>query len=244
MYRMRQYKKGGVTPIVIGLIVLFSIAGGAWYVASNNGISGIHEGTSCTADAKLCPDGSSVGRTGPNCEFIECPGTQDHMDDSMMREDTAMMKEDDGVMMKKNGGAMMETDDDVIMQKTEVQYSGNRLAGNDATPLLEFNQADYDRAIQSGDLIVLYFYANWCPTCRIEFPRMEDAFDELHADGVVGFRVNYNDNQTDDNEENLARQFGVAYQHTKVFVKNGSQVLKAPDSWSKDRFINEIMNVQ
>ena len=26
----------------------------------------------CTQDAKLCPDGSYVGRTGPNCEF-KCP---------------------------------------------------------------------------------------------------------------------------------------------------------------------------
>lgn len=27
----------------------------------------------CTLDAKLCPDGSSVGRVGPNCEFAPCP---------------------------------------------------------------------------------------------------------------------------------------------------------------------------
>lgn len=27
----------------------------------------------CTMDAKLCPDGSSVGRVGPNCEFAACP---------------------------------------------------------------------------------------------------------------------------------------------------------------------------
>jgi hypothetical protein len=27
----------------------------------------------CTLEAKLCPDGSSVGRTGPNCEFSPCP---------------------------------------------------------------------------------------------------------------------------------------------------------------------------
>jgi len=27
----------------------------------------------CTADAKICPDGSSVGRQGPNCEFAACP---------------------------------------------------------------------------------------------------------------------------------------------------------------------------
>ncbi len=28
----------------------------------------------CTMDAKICPDGSSVGRVGPNCEFAPCPG--------------------------------------------------------------------------------------------------------------------------------------------------------------------------
>lgn len=27
----------------------------------------------CSQEAKICPDGSSVGRTGPNCEFAPCP---------------------------------------------------------------------------------------------------------------------------------------------------------------------------
>ncbi|MBI3631763.1 MAG: hypothetical protein HY219_02765 [Candidatus Staskawiczbacteria bacterium] len=27
----------------------------------------------CAQEAKVCPDGSSVGRTGPNCEFADCP---------------------------------------------------------------------------------------------------------------------------------------------------------------------------
>lgn len=29
----------------------------------------------CTMEAKQCPDGSYVGRSGPNCEFAACPGT-------------------------------------------------------------------------------------------------------------------------------------------------------------------------
>jgi hypothetical protein len=29
--------------------------------------------TACTEEAKICPDGSAVGRTGPNCEFAPCP---------------------------------------------------------------------------------------------------------------------------------------------------------------------------
>ena len=28
----------------------------------------------CSLEAKICPDGSGVGRTGPNCEFALCPG--------------------------------------------------------------------------------------------------------------------------------------------------------------------------
>lgn len=27
----------------------------------------------CTQEAKLCPDGSYVGRSGPKCEFTPCP---------------------------------------------------------------------------------------------------------------------------------------------------------------------------
>lgn len=29
----------------------------------------------CTEEARMCPDGSSVGRQGPNCEFTPCPTT-------------------------------------------------------------------------------------------------------------------------------------------------------------------------
>jgi hypothetical protein len=33
----------------------------------------IPEAWECNADAKICPDGSAVGRSGPRCEFAECP---------------------------------------------------------------------------------------------------------------------------------------------------------------------------
>lgn len=31
------------------------------------------EQIACTMEAKICPDGSAVGRSGPNCEFAPCP---------------------------------------------------------------------------------------------------------------------------------------------------------------------------
>ncbi|GEM_PF-1474340 len=29
--------------------------------------------TTCTQELKICPDGTGVGRIGPNCEFALCP---------------------------------------------------------------------------------------------------------------------------------------------------------------------------
>lgn len=106
--------------------------------------------------------------------------------------------------------------------------------------LLEYNKTDFDAALASDTLIVLYFYANWCPICRLEFPKMQKAFEELSDDDVIGFRVSFNDNETTVEEEALAREHGVAYQHTKVFIKNGARILKSPEGWDKDRYIQEI----
>ena len=35
----------------------------------------------CTQEAKICPDGSAVGRTGSNCEFAPCPDGANKQDD-------------------------------------------------------------------------------------------------------------------------------------------------------------------
>jgi thiol-disulfide isomerase/thioredoxin len=156
-----------------------------------------------------------------------------------MAEEKAMMEKKDGEMMKddstmkKDGGAMMDKGD------TMMKYSGAMLAGKSA-PLLDFTKADYDAAIKTDKLVVLYFYANWCPLCKAEFPVMQKVFNALTTDKAIGFRVNYNDDQTDTDEKNLAKQFGVAYQHTKVFVKNGERILKSPEGWDEKRYDMEI----
>jgi thiol-disulfide isomerase/thioredoxin len=118
-------------------------------------------------------------------------------------------------------------------------FQGRVLAGTQAK-LYDFVKSDYDAALQTDKLVVLYFYATWCPICAAELPRLYGAFDELSTDRVVGFRVNYNDGDTDDDERELARAHGVAYQHTKVFVRNGQRVYKAPDAWDKARYLSEI----
>lgn len=140
-------------------------------------------------------------------------------------------------MVEKEGEAMMEKEE----RGMTAGYEGTRLAG-DSAPLLDFTKADFDEALKSDKLMVLYFFANWCPICRVEFPKAQAAFDELTSDQVLGFRVNFNDNQTDADEVALARQHGIAYQHTKVFIRNGKQILKSPESWEQSRYMEEITN--
>jgi hypothetical protein len=57
--------------VVVGAGALFAYR---MQVANNSNIIPNTPNTiACTLEAKLCPDGSYVGRTGPRCEFAECP---------------------------------------------------------------------------------------------------------------------------------------------------------------------------
>ncbi|MEK7505507.1 MAG: thioredoxin family protein [Patescibacteria group bacterium] len=135
------------------------------------------------------------------------------------------------------------SEEKTIGMMEKVSYTGKTLAGTSA-PLLDFNKSDYESAKKTDKLIVLYFYATWCPICKVEVASsLYPAFNDLKTDKVIGFRVNYNDSDTDKDEVALAKEFGVAYQHTKVFVKNDERILKSPESWDKARYISEIEKV-
>src|SRR3989344_383972 len=113
------------------------------------------------------------------------------------------------------------------------------LAGN-SSKYIEFNQMDYENSISENKIILLYFYASWCPICMAEQQETFAAFNELENDKVIGFRVNYKDSATDKDEENIAEEFGIPYQHTKVIVHNGKQVLKSLEQWNKERYLEEL----
>jgi hypothetical protein len=68
--------------LLIGVVLVVILGGvGFWYryskehahqdVATPVATSTIN-GQACTDEAKVCPDGSAVGRTGPNCSFATC----------------------------------------------------------------------------------------------------------------------------------------------------------------------------
>ncbi len=123
------------------------------------------------------------------------------------------------------------------------EYKGKVLAGTEKTRYLEFNKADYDKALKEKKRILLYFYANWCPVCKKEQPEAFAAFNEINDQDLIGFRVNFRDSETDADEEALAKEFGISYQHTKVILKDGQRAGKFPDSWDKQRYLDELKKI-
>ncbi len=66
------------STIVAVLAALIVILGGWYWWAQNGGPAMPGFGSmggpqACTMEARVCPDGSAVGRTGPNCAFAPCP---------------------------------------------------------------------------------------------------------------------------------------------------------------------------
>ena len=164
--------------------------------------------------------------------LVNRPVVEKSQTTTSMTEETKKSK-DDGVTEK------IEIDTERVSGDQEEGY----IAGNQSL-LLETSEEKYNESEMSDKLVVLYFYANWCPICREEFEDTVLAFNQLDDSNVIGFRVNYSDSETSAFEKSLASQFGVAYQHTKVFVRNGEQLLKAPDSWDVQRYLDEIGNYQ
>ncbi len=89
---------------------------------------------------------------------------------------------------------------------------------------IEYSRQAFDQA--KGSRRVLYFYASWCPTCRIADPDLSTNSNKFPEDVIV-LRVNYNDPDTDQEEKDLAKKYAITYQHTFVQIDgSGNEVTK------------------
>ena len=81
-------------------------------------------------------------------------------------------------------------------------------------------EKNFDSIINEKDkLTVLDFWATWCGPCRMLAPVFE-AVSEEYSDVNFG-KINV------DEEEGLARRFGIEVIPTLIFIKNGETVKKS-----------------
>ncbi|HVF69322.1 MAG TPA: thioredoxin family protein [Xanthomonadales bacterium] len=128
-------------------------------------------------------------------------------------------------LMEKDGDSREKDNTEEAMMKKE-----------DSSRYVEYSKAALD---QSDDKRrVLYFYASWCPTCRIADPELSANSSKFPEDVVV-LRVNYNDPDTDQEEKDLAKKYAVTYQHTFVQIdEQGNEVTTWNGGQTKELLAN------
>lgn len=86
---------------------------------------------------------------------------------------------------------------------------------------------------------VLFFYANWCPICQPANKSFTENQVQIPEDVTV-IRVNYDDNETESAEKELAQKYGVTYQHTFVQIDEEGKVVTTWNGGAIDELLNNI----
>ncbi len=66
-------KSQNIALLIFAGTLLLLVGGAGGYYLAKNPVAILPIQQACTMEAQLCPDGSSVGRSGPSCAFAPCP---------------------------------------------------------------------------------------------------------------------------------------------------------------------------
>lgn len=84
---------------------------------------------------------------------------------------------------------------------------------------VHFNKEGFEKALTSGQLLMVDFWADWCGPCKMLAPVIEGLGDEYEGKVVVG-KINV------DEEQELAIRYGVMSIPTVIFFKDGEEVAR------------------
>ncbi|MCX7820626.1 MAG: thioredoxin [Brevinematales bacterium] len=101
--------------------------------------------------------------------------------------------------------------------------------------LVSLKHADFDKEVVNSSMpVLLDFWAEWCPPCRMIAPLLEQLSDE-YKDKVKIMKVNV------DEEPELATQFGITNIPTLLFFKAGNPYEKIVGAVPKQK-IKDILD--
>lgn len=104
---------------------------------------------------------------------------------------------------------------------------------------LIYSDGIIEEVLSQGKTPVLYFYANWCPTCQPVDRQFKEEANRLPEDVVV-IRINYNDTDTDADEDALAEKYAITYQHTFAILDENAVVTTRWNGAGLERVLEEL----
>ena len=94
---------------------------------------------------------------------------------------------------------------------------------------------NFDGYIESGKLVVVDFYADWCGPCKMMAPIIDELSEEFDTQAIIGKL----DIETDGE---IANRYNVRNIPTIIFFKDGEVVDKSVGSVSKIQLEDMINN--
>jgi thioredoxin 1 len=192
------------TGIIVGVIALAVIVGGV-YVSKNK------KNDATMTKEKMEQQVMETNKMTSEKSMMEKKTVEGN--DVMMKADPS--KTDS--MLKKDETTMMDKGDTVMKTGSYEAYSADAV-------LLASTTHD----------VVLFFRANWCPTCIAVDKNIKINLGKIPSSLTI-LDVNY------DNSKDLKQKYGVTYQHTFVQVdKDGTMIKKWSGSPTLSALVSEV----
>ncbi|GAB4535093.1 MAG: TlpA disulfide reductase family protein [Anaerolineales bacterium] len=89
-----------------------------------------------------------------------------------------------------------------------------------------------------GQVVVLNFWASWCPPCRAEMPAIERVYRDLQPQGLVVLAVNTTYQDSESAAANFVAEFGLTFpilMDRRGEVSNRYQLRGLPSTYFVDR---------
>ena len=98
---------------------------------------------------------------------------------------------------------------------------------------MEINHKELKQKISENDVLVVEFWASWCPPCKMMEPMIKDLAEE-YKDNVEIVKINV------DKNKNVSDDFGIMGVPTIIVFKDGKEMKRRVGAASKEQIVDFI----
>jgi len=99
---------------------------------------------------------------------------------------------------------------------------------------LALTEENFDKIVNSGKIVLVDFWAEWCMPCRMIGPIFEELTNEMDADNVTFTKCDV------DSERNIAVKFSITSIPSILFFKEGKAIDQVVGAVPKRVLVDKI----
>jgi thioredoxin-like negative regulator of GroEL len=92
-----------------------------------------------------------------------------------------------------------------------------------------YTQDKLDALNKSGQPVLVFIHADWCPTCRAQDAVLEKLLPTDEFKPITTLKVDF------DSQRSVVKAFGVRYQSTLIMFKGGHEVARVTGETDRDK---------